>query len=45
MFDHWEIEVTKIKAGDFRTSYVNTRTGNVVLDSEADQESPLYPVL
>jgi hypothetical protein len=34
MVDHWEIEVTKIKAGSFRTSYVNTKKGNVVLDSE-----------
>lgn len=34
MLDHWEIEITKIKPGAFRTSYVNPRTGNVVLDSE-----------
>ncbi len=33
MFDHWELTVTKIKAGDFRTSFVNTRRGNVTLDS------------
>lgn len=34
MWDHWEITVTKIAAGSFRTSYVNTRDGNVELDSE-----------
>lgn len=34
MSDHWEITVTKIKAGTFRTSYVNVGTGNVTLDSE-----------
>jgi peptidoglycan hydrolase-like protein with peptidoglycan-binding domain len=40
MADHWEIEVTKIKAGSFRTSYVNTKTGNVVLDSEDLRATP-----
>jgi len=34
MFDHWEITVTKIKAGTFRTSYVQPSLGNVTLDSE-----------
>jgi hypothetical protein len=34
MFDHWEITVTKITPGSFRTSYVQPFTGNVVLDSE-----------
>jgi hypothetical protein len=34
MFDHWEITVTKIKAGTFSTSYVNVGSGNVTLDSE-----------
>jgi hypothetical protein len=34
MFDHWEITVTKIKAGTFRTSYVQAGMGNVTLDSE-----------
>jgi len=34
MFDHWEITVTKIKAGTFRTSYVTPSMGNVALDSE-----------
>jgi hypothetical protein len=34
MLDHWEISVTRIKSGDFRTSYVNPSWGNVVLDSE-----------
>lgn len=34
MFDHWEITVTKIKAGSFRTSYVQPGLGNVTLDSE-----------
>lgn len=34
MRDHWEITVTKIPAGDFSHSYVNVRTGNVILDSE-----------
>lgn len=34
MFDHWEITVTKIKAGSFRTSSVRSRLGNVTLDSE-----------
>jgi hypothetical protein len=40
MLDHWELEVTKIKAGSFRTSYVNPRTGNVVLDSEDLRPTP-----
>lgn len=34
MMDHWEITVTKIKQGTFRTSYVQPATGNVTLDSE-----------
>ncbi len=34
MFDHWEVTVTKIKAGSFRTSYVAYTKGQVALDSE-----------
>jgi hypothetical protein len=34
MFDHWEVTVTKIKAGSFRTSYVAYKKGQVALDSE-----------
>lgn len=34
MFDHWEITVTNIKPGEFRTSYVNVGAGTVTLDSE-----------
>ncbi len=34
MFDHWEITVTKIKPGGFRTSYVAYKRGQVTLDSE-----------
>ncbi len=34
MFDHWEITVVKIASGTFRTSYVNPKMGNVMLDSE-----------
>lgn len=34
MFDHWEVTVTKIKAGSFRTSYVAYKKGQVTLDSE-----------
>lgn len=34
MFDHWEITVTKIKSGSFRTSYVAIKSGQVILDSE-----------
>jgi len=34
MFDHWEITVSKIKAGTFRTSYVSVHKGSVTLDSE-----------
>lgn len=33
MLDHWEITVTKVAPGSFRTSKVNVATGNVVLDS------------
>lgn len=32
--DHWEISVTKLKAGGFRRSSVDRLTGNVQLDSE-----------
>jgi len=39
MFDHWEISVTKITSGSFRTSYVRPSLGNVTLDS-----SDLTPV-
>lgn len=34
MFDHWEIDVVKIKPGAFSTSAVVPRLGNVKLDSE-----------
>jgi hypothetical protein len=34
MFDHWEIDVVKIKPGSFSTSAVVPRLGNVKLDSE-----------
>jgi hypothetical protein len=34
MADHWEVTVTKVKPGEFRTSYVDPSMGNVVLDSE-----------
>lgn len=34
MADHWEVTVTKIKPGEFRTSYVDSSNGNVVLDSQ-----------
>lgn len=34
MFDNWEISVTKIKQGAFKTSYVSLYRGKVTLDSE-----------
>lgn len=34
MWDHWEISVTRIPKGAFRTSSVNWLTKNVTLDSE-----------
>lgn len=33
MFDHWEITVTKLAAGDQKTSYVERTVANVHLDS------------
>jgi hypothetical protein len=34
MWDHWEITVTRINSGGFRTSYVRPGSNEVTLDSE-----------